>query len=640
MKNTNGAEKKKKIVSKAEKKEIESKRSEKIKGHYGRTFYYSFLISFIVFGLLTIFIFIYSQDKNFFGFSQRYYDRAVSLMEKGDIPSAQKELEDCLKFDETYTRARALLADLYIRNGNYAEAETVLARSIELSPRDIDSYLEYVKVLALQGKFEDAFSFINGIDSSYMSMKVLEKLPEIPTVSPASGNYDSAIDITITSKEGYRIYYTTDGSAPSYNSDIYDGTPITLSKNSLKLRAVAVSDDGYISNEFSASYSVYNSNTEYKFVDSKVEAIVRLLINKPKGTVYYGDLEGITTFSNVTKETSSVTGQIKSLEDLTAIPNLTSVIIHGENGIGDFGSLKSLTNVKELDLSNCRISSDAMTSISSMTWLESLVLDTNGISDISPLAKLIKLKSLSISDNNVKDVSSLSGLTSLTEINLSKNFIQDVSALSAMSKLKTADLSDNLITSVSALSELAQLKSLDLSGNQISSLEALRRLTSLTSLDVSGNKIYSLSAVSALSSLTNLDISSNSVTSLDSLAGLAKLTTLNVSQNSITGYSVLSETNVKNLTAANTGMTDALLAEISKLSKIQTLDVRNNQIFDVSSLTSLNLLTTLNISGNYPKNLSALTGCRKLNSVTCSNSTVSDSDLYALKNKGITVVTN
>ena len=103
---------------------------------------------------------------------------------------------------------------------------------------------------------------------------------------------------------------------------------------------------------------------------------------------------------------------------------------------------------------------------------------------------------------------------------------------------------------------------------------------------------------------------------------------------------MLSQTNVKHLVAANTEMSDSALSSVAKLSRLQTLDIRNNKFFDVSPLTSLSNLTTLNISGNSPKNISALAGCRSLNSVTCSNSTVSDSDLYALKNKGITVITN
>ena len=640
MNDANKTDKQKKIVSKADKKENESKRSEKIKGHYARTFYYSFLISFIVFGLIAIFIFIYSQDKNFFGFSQRYYDRATSYIEKGDIQAAQKELEACLKFDETYTRARTLLADIYMQEKNYTEAERVLARSIELNPRNIDSYLEYIKALALQGKFQAAFDFINGIDSSYMSMKVLEKLPATPSVSPASGNYDSAVDITIKADENCTVYYTTDGSVPDFESSVYDGNPIKLERNSITLRAVAVSEEGYISNEYNAAFSVYNRNTEYKFVDPKVEAIVRVLINKPKGTILYGDLERITAFTNATKETSAVTGQITTLEDLAAIPNLTSVVLHGETGITDFSILPSLLNVKELDLTNCKVASKALDAISSMTWLENLVLDKNTISDAEPISKLVKLKSLSISDNNIKDISVLSGLTSLTEINISKNFVQDISALSSMTKLKTADVSENLITTVSAISELSSLKSLSASGNQLSSIEALRRVTSLTTLDLSNNKLYNISALSGMSSLTNLDISSNALTSLESLSSLSNLTTLNVSGNKISDFGVLSQTNVKHLVAANTEMSDSALSSVAKLSRLQTLDIRNNKFFDVSPLTSLSNLTTLNISGNSPKNISALADCRSLNSVTCSNSTVSDSDLYALKNKGITVITN
>lgn len=638
--NKDNEQKQKKIISKADKKIKNSKRSEKIKGHYARTFYYSFLTAFIVFGLIAIFVFIYTHDKNFFGFSQRYYDKAVSYMEKGELDAAQKELEACLNFDETYTRARTLLADIYIQNEKYAEAEVLLSKSIELSPRSIDSYLEYIKVLAVQGKFEEVFNFVNNISSSYMTMKVLDKLPPSPEVSPSPGNYDSEVKITMSTDDNCKIYYTTDGSAPNFQSNVYDGNPIVLSKNSMNLRAVSANEDGYISNEFNSVFSVYNSNTEYNFVDSKVEAIIRVLINKPKGAILYGDLESITTFTNSTKETLSVSGQIKSLEDLSAIPNLTTVVLRNETSIQDFSSLSTMLNVKSLDLTNCKIGSKALESIASMTWLENLTLDKNIISDAAPLSKLIKLKSLSLSDNSIKDISSFSGLTNITNLNLSKNFIQDISAVSSMTRVKTLNLSDNLITTISSVSDISTLRELNLSGNQITSIEALRRLTTLTTLDLSNNTITNISALSSMTSLVNLNLSSNSIASFDKLSGLSNLTTLSVSGNSASNFDVLSETNIKYLTAANMNITDDILAKISKISKIQSLDVRNNQIIDVSSLTALSQLTTLTISGNYPKNISALTACKKLNTVNCSNSTVNDSDIYALKNSGITVITD
>lgn len=641
-KNESGGKQERAVLKtdKKNKKHNESNRSEKIKGHYGRTFYYSFLTAFIVFGLIAVFIFIYTQDKNFFGFSQRYYDRAVTYLEKGEVDAAQKELEACLNFDEKYTRARTLLADIYIQNGKYSEAETLLSRSIELSPRNVDSYLEYIKVLALQGKFDYVFSFIDNISSSYMLMKVQEKLPSVPSVSPSPGNYDSEIKIEISTDESCKVYYTTDGSVPNFESNVYDGNPIVLSKNSMTLRAVSVNENGYISNEFNSVFSVYNSNTEYKFADPKVEALIRAMINKPKGAVLYGDLEAITAFSNATAETSAVEGQIKTLEDLSAIPNLTTVIIRNETGISDFSSLSLLTNVKSLDLTGCKIGSKALTEISSMSWLENLVLDKNSVSDTEPISKLIKLKTLSLSDNSIKDITALSGLSNLTELTLSKNFIQDISPISSMTRLKTLNLSDNLITSVSPISELTSLKEVNLSGNQISSVEALRRLTTFTTLNLSDNTVSNISALSGMSSLVNLNISSNSVSSLSALSELKNLTTLNVGGNKASDFDTLTGTNIKYLTASNMNLNDAALAKIAKLSKLQTLDVRNNQIVDVSPLTALASLTTLTVSGNYPKNLSVLASCKKLSTVNCANTTVSDADIYALKNKGITVITD
>jgi Leucine-rich repeat (LRR) protein len=58
-----------------------------------------------------------------------------------------------------------------------------------------------------------------------------------------------------------------------------------------------------------------------------------------------------------------------------------------------------------------------------------------GISDISPLSKLINIKELYFWLNNISDISSLSDLLNLQELDLQNNKITDISPLFELKKL-------------------------------------------------------------------------------------------------------------------------------------------------------------------------------------------------------------
>lgn len=107
---------------------------------------------------------------------------------------------------------------------------------------------------------------------------------EKPIFSVESGFYDSEFEVTIQTSENAKIYYTTDGSIPTENSEVYV-SPISVYDrsaepnvyNSIKnvaldyndievdmepvdkgfvLRAVAINDEGYISETTTATYFV------------------------------------------------------------------------------------------------------------------------------------------------------------------------------------------------------------------------------------------------------------------------------------------------------------------------------------------------------------------------------------------------
>ena len=76
-----------------------------------------------------------------------------------------------------------------------------------------------------------------------------------PTASPAAGAVAAGTKVALsTSTEGAKIYYTTDGTAPSVNSDVYSAPIIVTS--AVTIKAIAVKEGADPSTVLSAAYTI------------------------------------------------------------------------------------------------------------------------------------------------------------------------------------------------------------------------------------------------------------------------------------------------------------------------------------------------------------------------------------------------
>ena len=125
-----------------------------------------------------------------------------------------------------------------------------------------------------------------------------------------------------------------------------------------------------------------------------------------------------------------------------------------------------LGNLTRLDARNANISD--LTGLEGATNLRTLDVETenrwinsNSVSDLSPLTGLTKLRSLFLGDNNISDISTVAGLTKLTRLHLWNNNISDISAVAALTNLTSLWLQENNISDISPLVANAGLGSGD-----------------------------------------------------------------------------------------------------------------------------------------------------------------------------------
>ena len=287
-----------------------------------------------------------------------------------------------------------------------------------------------------------------------------------------------------------------------------------------------------------------------------------------------------------------------------------TVLEADNSNISDLTGLEFATGLTNLDLGRVYVSGEGN-------------VNSNDISDLSPLSGLTSLTGLNLQDNSISDVTALSGLTNLRVLSLSNNFISDVNALSGLKSLTRLYLPDNLISNISPLSSLTNLTYLDLFDNLISDVTALSGLTNLTELRLNDNLIADVSALSKLTNLTVLHLDSNSISDVAALSGLTNLTELRLNDNLIADVSALS--NLTNLTYLN--LSNNLIADVSALSgltNLTTLLLFSNLISDVAALSGLTNLTSLWLPGNLISDIRPLSNLTNLTSLWLDNNSISD----------------
>ena len=216
-------------------------------------------------------------------------------------------------------------------------------------------------------------------------------------------------------------------------------------------------------------------------------------------------------------------------------------------------------------------------------YINGRTVNSNTVSNVSPLSGLTKLKHLDFSDSFLSDVSFLAELTQqLVLLDLSNNNISDVTPLTGFTHLEKLRLGNNNISDVTPLENLIELVELWLDNNNISDVTPLAELTQLVLLDLSNNNISDVTPLAELTYLTwLLQLSNNNISDVTPLENLIRLKVLNLWENNISDVTPLAE-----------------------LTQLELLNLSSNSISDVSSLVELNLpgtewdSTGLHLEGN------------------------------------------
>ncbi len=180
-------------------------------------------------------------------------------------------------------------------------------------------------------------------------------------------------------------------------------------------------------------------------------------------------------------------------------------------------------------------------------------------------------------------------------------------------------MSTNRIIDISPLSGLGNLTELNLSYNQITDASPLAGSTNLTNLNLVGNNLAEPPPVQSKGGL--LDNHEDSSV----LDALLSLNTLNLADNQIIDLSPLA--NLADLESIDlSGNLVEVIESLASLPGLESIDLSGNQVIDITPLGSLDLLEVIDITDNAISDITALSNLDNLTEINLGENPIDLSD--------------
>ncbi|KAK8614286.1 hypothetical protein V6N13_122650 [Hibiscus sabdariffa] len=275
-------------------------------------------------------------------------------------------------------------------------------------------------------------------------------------------------------------------------------------------------DDFFVNLTSLKSLDLSNSKVKYFPSLPKLHSLGRLRL---KGCSFeilpesetFGSFEGLTNL--VELDLSDCKSQAEQLPSLEGLNLLEVIKLSGYKALSKISSLKHMSVLQELDLSETRIS---ILPDLSPTKLRSIILNKCALLKeapefkIPPLLEELDVRGTGLLNLKGIDFQALSRLPQLRKLRLSKAAFDNIqSYLGNLEQLEVLDLSGETVESLpSSLASLTNLRQLLLKGcSSLKELPSLNSLSKLEVLDLSGTKVENVGdKISQLRNLKNLHL--------------------------------------------------------------------------------------------------------------------------------------
>ena len=380
------------------------------------------------------------------------------------------------------------------------------------------------------------------------------------------------------------------------------------------------------------------------------QKVLKQKINKqPEDSVQLADIKKITSLTELDISNNVL---IRDIEPLSLLTELTVIKLSGVPVI-DISPLRNHTELTELNISGTNVSDISL--LKNTINLSKLNISNTSVLDISVAQKLPQLQSFSLAATRVSDISPLNGNTQLANLNLTSTQVSDVSTIASLTKLTELNLSNTPITDASALSNLTDLTIVNLDSTQLSRLPLMNKLTALKLLSINHTSVSDLSPLQNLPHLEKIYCDQSLIKQPQAEAFMnanPKVLVVYDSKDLMSWWADISDTwkeilskasgisatptkeelagisKIDSLNVSDQNITD--LRPLQKLPKLKILNAQKTAVTDLSPLADLKELTQLNIAKTAVKDLSAIARLPKLKIISADQSKIENIELNSL----------
>lgn len=210
----------------------------------------------ILAAVATLFLLYQDIRKKQINTYEYQYKEAVSYMQKKDYANAVSSFEHALTFKPKDKEVRSRLLEIYLLIGEDEQAISILEEFMEEDKTNeevcrqlielYDKNKEYKEISELRESIEDLD--LLPLFSAYMVAE--------PKFSSIGGKYANPLNISITSENGYDIFYTADGKDPVFYGKPYQNAIPLKEEGTTILMAVARNEKGVYSKVIEEEYTI------------------------------------------------------------------------------------------------------------------------------------------------------------------------------------------------------------------------------------------------------------------------------------------------------------------------------------------------------------------------------------------------
>ncbi|MDE6712312.1 MAG: chitobiase/beta-hexosaminidase C-terminal domain-containing protein [Lachnospiraceae bacterium] len=205
----------------------------------------------VVVGIVRVSQYMYQNNS-----SSYQAELAASFAAEGNYTDAIAHMERSVMLSSEDTSLKYQLAEYYFKNAE--EEKGVLMLWEIIYAKDVNYQAAYRRMIDYYASRQD-YAMIEEILSNCEDMIIVNQFQNYmanePQFSSQGGTYDEIVYLKLSSNSEGTIYYTMDGTMPTYESPVYK-EPLILERGIYKINAIFVNSYGIESDVVSMTYTI------------------------------------------------------------------------------------------------------------------------------------------------------------------------------------------------------------------------------------------------------------------------------------------------------------------------------------------------------------------------------------------------